>query len=81
MTYESNSSNTDANNLSKYIGYYYLSGHSVANLPNNTHAWYLWQVRLNSSNLLQLAYEAHGTKPYLRAKVQGSWGNWEQFGK
>ena len=81
LTYESNSSNTDANNLSKYIGYYYLSGRSVANLPNNTHAWYLWQVRLNSSNLLQLAYEAHGTKPYLRAKVQGSWGNWEQFGK
>jgi len=70
---------TDANDITD-VCYSYLSNNQVAHLPG-AGAWYLWTVKLDDSNLLQLAYEAHGTKPYLRAKVNGMWWNWEKIGK
>ena len=79
FTRNSNSGITDANSITN-IGYSYLSANAVSNLPDSG-AWYVWTVSLDSSNLMQLAYNARGTNPYIRAKVSGTWGAWERIGK
>ena len=79
FTRNSNSGITDANAITD-IGYSYLSANTVSNLPDSG-AWYVWTVSLDGSNLMQLAYNARGTNPYIRAKVAGTWGFWERIGK
>lgn len=79
FTRNSNSGITDANSITN-IGYSYLSANTVSNLPASG-AWYVWTVSLDSSNFMQLAYNARGTNPYIRAKVNGTWGAWERIGK
>ena len=69
---------TDADDITE-VGYYYLSTSNVANLPETTGAWYLWSVKLDNNNKLQLAYSARGTNPYLRAQVLGTWSEWEKI--
>lgn len=79
FTRNSNSGITDANSITD-IGYSYISANAVSNLPDSG-AWYVWTVSLDGSNKLQIAYNARGTKPYIRAQVAGTWGAWEQIGK
>lgn len=69
---------TDADTITD-VGYYYLSANIASNLPETSGAWWLWNTKLNANNMLQLAYEAHGYRAYMRAKVAGTWGTWEQI--
>ena len=79
FTRNSNVGITDANDVGD-IGFVYVSSTNVSNLPESG-AWYLWTVYLDANNKLQLAYNAHGTNPYIRSQVNGTWGNWERVGK
>ena len=70
---------TDANNITD-IRYYYLSSNAVENLPY-TGAGYLWCIKLDNSNILQLAYDARANSAYMRAKVVNTWGSWQPIEK
>ncbi len=65
---------TDAN-LFDRVGYAYLSANNVNNLPG-AGAWYLCNIKLNNSNMLQMAFTARATSMYVRASVNNSWSAW-----
>lgn len=70
---------SDANAITEN-SFVYVSANYVSNLPSSG-AWYLWTANLDTNNAMQLAYEAHGTKPYIRAKVAGTWASWGKIGQ
>lgn len=71
---------TDADDITE-VGYYYLSTNNTINLPETIGAWYLWMVKLDNNNMMQIAYEAYVRRSYIRAKVLGSWGDWKNLVK
>lgn len=79
VNHTSNYDFTDLNSINDNSIYYTSPSRVTDNYPPNMGAAYIWTVKLNTTNKMQTAYSAYGTKAYIRACVGGAWGEWTEI--
>lgn len=79
VNHTSNYDFTDLNTINDNSIYYTSPSRVTDHYPPNLGAAYIWTVKLNTTNKMQIAFSAYGTSAYIRASVNDSWGAWKEF--